>query len=34
MSISRLPIDAPRERVFEAWTKQLPQWWEPHGMTT
>jgi uncharacterized protein YndB with AHSA1/START domain len=31
--ISRI-IDAPRERVFEAWTKQLPQWWGPHGMTT
>jgi uncharacterized protein YndB with AHSA1/START domain len=27
-------IDAPRERVFKAWTKQLPQWWGPHGMTT
>ena len=31
--VSRL-IDAPPERVFEAWTKQLPQWWGPHGMTT
>ncbi|MGH2625640.1 MAG: SRPBCC domain-containing protein [Anaerolineales bacterium] len=31
--ISRI-IDAPRERVFEAWTKELPQWWGPHGMTT
>lgn len=20
-------IDAPRERVFEAWTKRLPEWW-------
>ncbi|MGH9364020.1 MAG: SRPBCC domain-containing protein, partial [Thermoanaerobaculia bacterium] len=27
-------IDAPRVRVFQAWTKQLPQWWGPHGMTT
>jgi uncharacterized protein YndB with AHSA1/START domain len=29
-------IDAPRERVFMAWTdpKQLAQWWGPHGMTT
>lgn len=27
-------IDAPRERVFTAWTTQLPQWWGPHGMTT
>lgn len=27
-------IDAPRARVFEAWTRQLPQWWGPHGMTT
>lgn len=27
-------IDAPRERVFDAWTRQLPQWWGPHGMTT
>lgn len=31
--ISRI-IDAPRERVFEAWTTQRPQWWGPHGMTT
>jgi uncharacterized protein YndB with AHSA1/START domain len=27
-------IDAPRERVFKAWTTQLPEWWGPHGMTT
>ena len=29
-------IDAPRERVFRAWTDsaQLPHWWGPHGMTT
>jgi len=27
-------IDAPRERVFEAWTRRLPEWWGPHGMTT
>ena len=31
--LSRL-FDAPRERVFAAWTQQLPQWWGPHGMTT
>jgi uncharacterized protein YndB with AHSA1/START domain len=27
-------IDAPRERVFSAWTLHLPEWWGPHGMTT
>jgi uncharacterized protein YndB with AHSA1/START domain len=27
-------IPAPRERVYRAWTTQLPQWWGPHGMTT
>lgn len=27
-------IDAPRERVFKAWTTRLPEWWGPHGMTT
>jgi uncharacterized protein YndB with AHSA1/START domain len=27
-------IDAPRERLFQAWTTQLPLWWGPHGMTT
>lgn len=27
-------IDAPRERVFQAWTTRLPEWWGPHGMTT
>ena len=27
-------IDARREKVYHAWTRQLPQWWGPHGMTT
>lgn len=29
-------IDAPRERVFRAWTdpKQFKQWWGPDGFTT
>lgn len=27
-------IDAPRERVYTAWTKRLTEWWGPHGMTT
>ena len=27
-------IDAPRDRVFKAWTTRLPEWWGPHGMTT
>lgn len=27
-------IDAPRARVFEAWTHRLTDWWGPHGMTT
>ncbi len=27
-------IDAPRERVWRAWTAQLARWWGPHGMTT
>lgn len=31
--ISRI-IDAPRERVFTAWTHHLPRWWGPHGMIT
>jgi uncharacterized protein YndB with AHSA1/START domain len=31
--ISRL-IDAPRGRVFKAWTHQFSDWWGPHGMTT
>src|SRR5688572_9632971 len=31
--ISRI-IDAPRERVFAAWTRQFAQWWGPHGMRT
>ena len=35
LSISRL-IDAPRSRIFRAWTEPqlLVQWWGPHGMTT
>lgn len=27
-------IDAPRERIWHAWTHQLANWWGPHGMTT
>ena len=29
-------IDAPRERIFQAWTDPaiLPQWWGSHGITT
>lgn len=27
-------IAAPPARVYHAWTKQLSQWWGPHGMTT
>ncbi len=27
-------IAAPRERVFHVWTRRLPEWWGPHGMTT
>ncbi len=27
-------IDAPRERLYQAWTQELSQWWGPHGMTT
>lgn len=27
-------IDAPRERVFDAWIRRLPEWWGPHGMLT
>ena len=29
-------INAPRQRIFEAWTTPalLVQWWGPHGMTT
>ncbi|WP_306055662.1 SRPBCC family protein [Natronococcus wangiae] len=32
----RRTFDAPRERVFEAWTdpKQVDQWWGPDGFTT
>lgn len=35
LSLTRL-IDAPRTRVFRAWTEPelLKQWWGPHGMTT
>lgn len=30
------PFDAPRERVFEAWTDpaQVEQWWGPEGFTS
>lgn len=33
--ITRL-IDAPRQRIYEAWTTPplLARWWGPHGMTT
>ncbi len=31
--ISRI-IDAPRDRVYQAWTRRLAEWWGPHGMTT
>ena len=27
-------IAAPRERVYQAWTTRLPEWWGPYGMTT
>jgi uncharacterized protein YndB with AHSA1/START domain len=27
-------IDAPRERLFRAWTTRFKEWWGPHGMTT
>lgn len=27
-------LDAPHERVFQAWTTRLSEWWGPHGMTT
>lgn len=35
LSIARL-IDAPRGRVFRAWTdpELLKRWWGPHGMST
>jgi len=35
LSISRI-IDAPRQKIFRAWTEPalLVQWWGPHGMTT
>lgn len=33
LTLSRI-IDLPRERLFEAWIRHLPQWWGPHGMTT
>lgn len=34
--MTRRLIDAPRERVFEAWTSQehLSAWWGPNGFTT
>src|SRR3954469_18195245 len=33
LAVSAL-ITAPREAVFAAWTRHLPEWWGPHGMTT
>ncbi|MGH8382179.1 SRPBCC family protein [Pseudomonas sp.] len=35
LSLTRL-IDAPRKKVFRAWTEPdlLAQWWGPNGMTT
>lgn len=27
-------IEAPRERVYRAWTQRFSEWWGPHGMTT
>jgi uncharacterized protein YndB with AHSA1/START domain len=27
-------IDAPRERVYDAWINRLPEWWGPHGFIT
>jgi len=27
-------VDAPRARLFDAWTQRLSEWWGPHGMTT
>lgn len=33
LTLTRL-IDAPRDRLFKAWTRELSQWWGPHGMTT
>lgn len=33
LAIGRL-IEAPREHVFQIWTRRLPEWWGPHGMTT
>ncbi len=27
-------IEVPRDRLFKAWTTQLPLWWGPHGTTT
>lgn len=27
-------VDVARERLFKAWTTQLPLWWGPHGTTT
>ncbi|MBI4275608.1 MAG: SRPBCC domain-containing protein [Rhizobiales bacterium] len=36
MIIGVREFDAPRERVFDAWTdpKHLAQWWGPNGFTT
>src|SRR5579885_2691472 len=31
--ISRV-IAASPERVYQAWTRRLPEWWGPHGMIT
>lgn len=33
LQITRI-IAAPPERLFQAWTEQLPAWFGPHGMTT
>lgn len=33
LSLTRI-LEASRERVFRAWTTQLPLWWGPHGMVT
>jgi uncharacterized protein YndB with AHSA1/START domain len=27
-------VEVPRERLFKAWTTQLPLWWGPHGTIT
>jgi uncharacterized protein YndB with AHSA1/START domain len=33
LTLTRI-IDAPRERLFKAWTTRFKEWWGPHGMTT